>query len=107
MQPITMPVHAADDVEPAVKSFARDPNGGLLVLSDVFSVVNRKVIIGSAAQHRLPAIYFFRFFVTDGGLVSYGVDRNEFFAEPPHMLIAYCGVQSRATCRLKPPPSSG
>jgi putative tryptophan/tyrosine transport system substrate-binding protein len=79
MQPITMPVHAADDVEPAVKSFARDPNGGLLVLSDVFSVVNRKVIIGSAAQHRLPAIYFFQFFVTDGGLVSYGVDRNESF----------------------------
>jgi putative ABC transport system substrate-binding protein len=79
MQPITMPVHAVDDVEPAVKSFARDPNGGLLVLSDGFSVVNRKVIIGSAAQHRLPAIYFFRFFVTDGGLVSYGVDRNESF----------------------------
>jgi putative tryptophan/tyrosine transport system substrate-binding protein len=79
MQPITMPVHAVDDVEPAVKSFARDPNGGLLVLSDGFSVVNRKVIIGSAAQHRLPAIYFFRFFVTDGGLVSYGVDRSESF----------------------------
>ena len=41
--------------------------------------MNRKVIIGLAAQHRLPAIYFFRFFVTDGGLVSYGVDRNESF----------------------------
>jgi putative tryptophan/tyrosine transport system substrate-binding protein len=70
MQPIAMPVHAVDDVEPAVKSFARDPNGGLVALSDSFSVVNRKVIIGLAAQHRLPAIYFFRFFVTDGGLVS-------------------------------------
>jgi putative ABC transport system substrate-binding protein len=79
MQPIAMPVHAVDDVEPAVKSFARDPNGGLVVLSDSFSVVNRKVIIGLAAQHRLPAIYFFRFFVTDGGLVSYGVDRSESF----------------------------
>jgi putative ABC transport system substrate-binding protein len=81
MQPIAMPVHAVDDVEPAVKSFARDPNGGLVVLSDGFSVVNRKVIIGLAAQHRLPAIYFyfFRFFVTDGGLVSYGVDRSESF----------------------------
>jgi putative ABC transport system substrate-binding protein len=79
MQPIAMPVHAVDDVEPAVKSFARDPAGGLVVLSDSFSVVNRKVIIGLAAQHRLPAIYFFRFFVTDGGLVSYGVDRSESF----------------------------
>ena len=66
-------------MELAVKSFARDPNGGLVVLSDSFSVVNRKVIIGLAAQHRLPAIYFFRFFVTDGGLVSYGVDRSESF----------------------------
>ena len=79
MQPIAMPVHAVGDVEPAVKSFARDPNGGLVVLSDGFNVVNRKLIIGLAAQYRLPAIYFFRFFVTDGGLVSYGVDRSDSF----------------------------
>ena len=74
-----MPVHRIDDLEPAVKSFTRDPNGGLVVLSDVFNVVNRKLIIGLAAQYRLPAIYFFRFFVTDGGLVSYGVDRSDSF----------------------------
>ncbi|MET0707230.1 MAG: ABC transporter substrate-binding protein [Tardiphaga sp.] len=79
MQPIAMPVHRIDDLEPAVKSFTRDPNGGLVVLSDVFNVVNRKLIIGLAAQYRLPAIYFFRFFVTDGGLVSYGVDRSDSF----------------------------
>ena len=79
MQPIAMPVHRIDDLEPAVKSFTRDPNGGLVVLSDVFNVVNRKLIIGLAAQYRLPAIYFFRFFVTDGGLVSYGVDRGDSF----------------------------
>ena len=79
IQPIAMPVNAVGDVEPAVKSFARDPNGSLVVLSDAFSVVNRKLIIGLAAQYRLPAIYFFRFFVTDGGLVSYGVDRSDSF----------------------------
>ena len=79
MQPIAMPVQAVGDVEPAVKSFARDPNGGLVVLSDSFNVVNRKLIIGLAAQYRLPAVYFFRFFVTDGGLVSYGVDRSDSF----------------------------
>jgi putative tryptophan/tyrosine transport system substrate-binding protein len=55
-----MPVHGIDDLEPAVKSFTRGPNGGLVVLSDVFNVVNRKLIIGLAAQYRLPAIYFFR-----------------------------------------------
>ena len=79
MQPIAMPVHRIDDLEPAVKSFTRDPNGGFVVLSDVFNVVNRKLIIGLTAQYRLPAIYFFRFFVTDGGLVSYGVDRGDSF----------------------------
>src|SRR5262249_40307284 len=79
IQPIAMPVNAVGDVEPAVQSFARDPNGSLVVLSDAFSVVNRKLIIGLAAQYRLPAIYFFRFFVTDGGLVSYGVDRSDSF----------------------------
>jgi putative tryptophan/tyrosine transport system substrate-binding protein len=79
MQSIAMPVHGIDDLEPAVKSFTRDPNGGLVVLSDAFNVVNRKLIIGLAAQYRLPAIYFFRFFATDGGLVSYGVDRSDSF----------------------------
>jgi putative ABC transport system substrate-binding protein len=74
-----MPVHAVGDMEPAVKSFARDPNGSLVVLSDSFSVVNRKLIIDLAAKYRLPATYFFRFFVTDGGLVSYGVDRSDAF----------------------------
>ena len=79
IQPIAMPVNAVGNMEPAVKSFARDPNGSLVVLADSFSVVNRKLIIGLAAQYRLPAIFFFRFFVTDGGLVSYGVDRSDSF----------------------------
>ena len=74
-----MPVHGVGEMETAVKSFTRDPNGALVVLSDTFNVVNRKLIIGLAAQYRLPAIYFFRFFVTDGGLVSYGVDRSDSF----------------------------
>jgi putative ABC transport system substrate-binding protein len=79
MRPIAMPVHGVGELESAVKLFTRDPNGGLIVLSDAFNVVNRKLIIGLAAQYRLPAIYFFRFFVTDGGLVSYGVDRSDSF----------------------------
>jgi putative ABC transport system substrate-binding protein len=79
IQPIAMPVHTVGDVEPAIKSFAREPNGSLVVMSDVFNVVNRKLIIGQAAQYRLPAVYFFRFFATDGGLVSYGVDRSDSF----------------------------
>jgi putative tryptophan/tyrosine transport system substrate-binding protein len=74
-----MPVHTVSDLAPMVKSFARDLNGSLVVLSDAFHVVNRELIIGLAARYRLPAIYFFRCFVTDGGLVSYGVDRSDSF----------------------------
>jgi putative ABC transport system substrate-binding protein len=76
---IAMPMHDAAEIEPSIKAFARDSNGGLIALPDAFNVVHRERIIGLAAQHRLPAVYFFRFFATDGGLVSYGVDRNDSF----------------------------
>ena len=72
-------VRAADvqgpaEIERAIESFGREPNGGLIVLPAPVTIVNRDVIIASAARHRLPAIYGFRFFATDGGLLSYGID---------------------------------
>jgi putative ABC transport system substrate-binding protein len=75
----TVPIslHNADEIEPALNAFSLDGNGGLIILSDAFTVVHRKLIIALAARYRLPAIYFFRFFATDGGLVAYGIDRNE------------------------------
>jgi len=72
-------VRAADvqgpaEIERAIESFGREPNGGLIVLPAPVTIVNRDVIIASAARHRLPAIYGFRFFATNGGLLSYGID---------------------------------
>jgi putative ABC transport system substrate-binding protein len=61
-------------VERAVNEFAREPGGGLIVFPNAVTEGNRKLIIAIAAQHRLPAAYGFRYFVADGGLVSYGVD---------------------------------
>ena len=84
MQPIAMPVHRIDDLEPAVKSFTRDPNGGLVVLSDVFNVVNRELIIGLAAQYRLPAIYFFQFSLPMADWCPTGSTGATHFAEPLH-----------------------
>jgi putative ABC transport system substrate-binding protein len=46
-------------------------------MSDSFTVVHRDLIIALAARYRLPAAYGFRFFVADGGLVSYGVDLSD------------------------------
>ena len=64
----------AAEIEHALDQFARAPNGGLIVLPNPISIGNRKLIIAMAARHRLPAAYAFRFFVADGGLISYGVD---------------------------------
>ena len=61
-------------LERAIASFARDRNGGLIVPGSGSAVTNRKFIIQHAAQHHLPAVYPYRFFVTDGGLISYGPD---------------------------------
>jgi putative ABC transport system substrate-binding protein len=62
------------EVEHAVDRFASEPNGGLIVLPNPVTEGNRRLIIAMAARHRLPAVYAFRFFVTDGGLMSYAAD---------------------------------
>jgi putative ABC transport system substrate-binding protein len=58
-------------------AFFREPNSGLIVLASPLSIVQRKLIISLAARHRLPAVYGLRFFVVDGGLISYGPDSVE------------------------------
>jgi putative tryptophan/tyrosine transport system substrate-binding protein len=63
-----------DEIERAISVFARTANGGLIVTASPIALVHRKLIITLAAQHRLPAVYFLRIFVKDGGLISYGPD---------------------------------
>jgi putative ABC transport system substrate-binding protein len=65
----------AGEIERAVAAFARGPNGGLIVVSGTSAGVNRKTIFALVARHRLPAVYPFRYFVTGGGLISYGPDQ--------------------------------
>ena len=72
--PTVTPVHGAADIERAIGEFVREPNGGLVVLPDAATLVNRKLIIALADRHRIPAIYAFRSVVADGGLMSYGID---------------------------------
>jgi putative tryptophan/tyrosine transport system substrate-binding protein len=64
----------ADEIERALTAFARGSNGGLLVPGSGLAILHRELIITLAARHRLPAVYPFRFFVTGGGLMSYGPD---------------------------------
>ena len=72
--PTTAPVHGAVEIESAIEKFAREPNGGLLVLPDTTTRTHRRLIVTLAAQYRVPAIYDTRDVVVDGGLISYGVD---------------------------------
>jgi putative ABC transport system substrate-binding protein len=67
------------EIERAITEFARRPNGGLVVPRGAVSLSNRLQIIALAAQHRLPAVYDQRRFVTDGGLISYGIDNADLF----------------------------
>jgi putative ABC transport system substrate-binding protein len=66
---------ATADIERAIESLARVPNGGLVVLPDSTTNQYSDLIIALAARHRLPAVYTARFFVAAGGLMSYGNDR--------------------------------
>jgi putative ABC transport system substrate-binding protein len=67
-------VHDAPEIERAVTAFAGAPNSGLIVTGSALTAVHRNLIIKLAARHKLPAIYWDRFFVTGGGLISYGPD---------------------------------
>jgi putative ABC transport system substrate-binding protein len=64
------------EIERGVTAFAREPDSGLIVPSTVFAIVHRDLIITLAAKHRLPTIYPYRYFVTGGGLISYGPDQT-------------------------------
>ena len=74
----------ATDIERTVTEFAHGPNGGLIVSATPLSANNRGLIISLAAQHRLPAVYPFPFFVAHGGLICYGPDSIE-----PHRQAAH------------------
>jgi ABC-type uncharacterized transport system substrate-binding protein len=68
-------VRDANEIEHAITVFASAANGGLIVTGSTEAVVHRVLIVTLAARHRLPAVYSQRFFVTGGGLISYGPDR--------------------------------
>ena len=69
----------AGEIERAISTFARGPNGGLIVTGSTAATVHRELIVMLAARHRLPAIYSNRIFVVLGGLISYGPDRVDQF----------------------------
>ena len=64
----------AGQIERTVAAFARSPNGGLIVTASTSAIIHRELITTLAAQNKLPAVYYERYFVAAGGLMSYGPD---------------------------------
>ena len=74
LQSIAAPVHDGTEIERAIAAIGREPGGGLVLPSDVFTFTNRELVVRLADQYRVPAVYSFREFAESGGLMSYGVD---------------------------------
>jgi ABC-type uncharacterized transport system substrate-binding protein len=71
----------AGEIEQSVETFARSSNGGLIPVGSAAVVRHRELILALAARHKLPAVYWERFFVAAGGLMSYGPDLVEQFRQ--------------------------
>jgi putative ABC transport system substrate-binding protein len=73
----TAPVHSDVEIETAIIALGREPGGGLVVISEPFTIAHRAPIILAAARNNVPAVYTVSYFARDGGLLSYGVDLVE------------------------------
>ena len=69
---VPISVRDAGEIERAITAFARLPNGGLIVTGSTLAGVHRDLLVTLAARHKLPAIYYGRYPVVGGGLMSYG-----------------------------------
>ncbi len=73
------PINDESEIDAMMAALAREERGGVMVLPHPFAIEHRSAIIARAARYRLPAVYPFRFFAKDGGLMSYGIDPDDPF----------------------------
>jgi putative ABC transport system substrate-binding protein len=79
VEPIIAPVHSEVEIETAIIALGREPGGGLVVMPDAFTTVNRASIISATARNKVPAVYAISESPRDGGLLSYGADLVDSF----------------------------
>ena len=79
VKPMVARIPDGADIEKAINEFAREPNGGLIVLPSPITAVKRETIVALAAQDRLPAIYPYRYFSVVGGLIAYALDSIDLY----------------------------
>jgi len=81
--PIATEVHSPAEIETAMADLGAELGSTLIVLADNFTSVHRELIIPLAARLRIPTLYPYRYFVDEGGLLSYGVDVLDLFRRAP------------------------
>jgi putative ABC transport system substrate-binding protein len=96
----------AGELDRAIAAFARESNGGLIAVSSASVARHRDRIIALALQHRLPAIYPFRYFAVSGGLMSYGPERLEPYRLAAGYVDRILKGGSRPSCRSKRRPNT-
>ena len=74
-------VHDAGEIETALTALGERKDGGFVAIPDAFLASHSKEIVGIARRHRLPAVYPYRYYAAQGGLLSYGVDNKELYEQ--------------------------
>jgi putative ABC transport system substrate-binding protein len=90
-------------VDATIAQFAAEPNGGLVVMPSYVTAILRPRIIAAAAQYRVPAIYGHRFFAAEGGLICYGTDIAQSFAQAASYIDRILKGETPADLPLQPP----
>ena len=96
-------VRDASEIERIIVDFAGKPNSGLIVTASPATIVIRKLIINMAANHRLPAVYFQKGFVEDGGLISYGPDPVALYRQAASYIDRILNGEKPATLPVQAP----
>jgi putative ABC transport system substrate-binding protein len=96
--------HDPDEIERGINALAGVPNCGLIVSGTALAVVHRELIITLAARHKLPAVYFERFFVISDGLISFGPDIVDQYRRAASYVVAFSRARSPRIfrCRRRP-----
>ena len=83
VEAVAAPIHDLTELEGVITAFARKPKRGLICPSDSYTSTHRKLIISLAERYKIPAVFAWREFVTDGALIGYGIDRVDMYRRSP------------------------
>ena len=79
VKPIVAPVRSPSEIDKVIEDLAREPDGGLVLMPDTFTFVNRTQVMTLAERHKLPLILWLGNHAKEGALVGYGPNYHDLF----------------------------